>query len=137
MEIPPLLRPAYWFSSNPPPLLPAIDRTIVVVFGIFLFVGIFGRIIALRHGWEKMMKRAIVRASHSLIVLGIFGLVLYGLSFERVPVLSARFGYILWFGLFVWYAWRIFKFVYREIPAIEKKRAEREAMDKWIPKNGK
>lgn len=111
-----------------------MERGLIVIFGVFLFIGILGRIIAMRIGWEKMIKRLIVKTSNSCVALGVFGFVLYGFYFERVTVLGARFWYLLWLALFGWYAWKIWKYAFVEIPEIEKKRAERETAEKWLPK---
>lgn len=92
------------------------------------------RLVTLRQGLEKMTKRALIRAGNSLIVYGLFGLLLYFLTFERVAVLSARIGYLIWVALFAWSVWKIVKYVRVDIPAVEKRREERAKFDKWLPK---
>ena len=134
MEIPPLLRPSFWFNPSPVPFQPIVERGLLVIFGAFLFIGILSRIVAMRAGLEKMVKRLIIKISVSLMILGVLGLMLYGFYFERITVLGSRFWYLIWLALFGWYAWKIWKYAFVEIPEIEKKRAEREAAEKWLPK---
>ncbi|MBU1348533.1 hypothetical protein KJ781_00475 [Patescibacteria group bacterium] len=134
MTLPPLLQLSYWFDSLPPPFLPVIDRSLLAVFGILLVAGIIARIVASRHGWEKMTKRLVARSGGMLTTLGAFGLVLYALSYERVPVLSSRLGYLLWVGLLGWYVWKTYRFIRVEIPSVQKRREEREQLEKWLPK---
>lgn len=135
MDIPPLLRPSYWFNPNPPPLMPLAERFLPILFSVLLFAGIMIRLVTLRQGLEKMVKRALVRAGNSLIVYGLFGLLIYLLTYERVTVLSARVGYLIWLALFAWSAWKIIKYVRVDIPAVEKRRVEREKLEKWMPKS--
>ena len=66
-----------------------------------------------------------------------FGFVLYALNFEHVPVLSARLGFLIWAGFFVWYAWKTQHFIRVEVPAMQKRREEREQAEKWLPKTVK
>ncbi|MBU1907640.1 hypothetical protein KKF59_00725 [Patescibacteria group bacterium] len=134
MNIPPYLKLSYWFNPNPAPLMPWADRFLPILFSVFLFVGIIIRLVTLRQGLEKMTKRALIRAGNSLIVYGLFGLVLYLLTFERVTVLSARVGYLIWVALFAWSVWKIVKYVRVDIPAVEKRREERARLEKWMPK---
>ncbi|MBU1032885.1 MAG: hypothetical protein ABII13_01520 [Patescibacteria group bacterium] len=134
MTLPPLLRPSYWFDPTPIAFSPVVQNVFLIVFGTFLFVGIFVRLVALKRGWEKMTKRFLVRISGSLMVLGVFGLVLYILDLQRVSVLSARVFYILWLAALAWYIYRIVKFAWVDIPAVQKKKEERERIEKWLPK---
>ncbi|MFH1078363.1 MAG: hypothetical protein V1745_03765 [Patescibacteria group bacterium] len=134
MTLPNPLRLSYWFNSTPPPFMAVVDRSLFITFSLLLVAGIFVRIVALRHGWEKMTRRLLVQTGGRLISLGLFGLVLYALSYERVPVLSARLGFLIWISLAGWYVWKTYTFVRIEIPGVQKRREEREQMDKWIPK---
>ncbi|MBI4138552.1 hypothetical protein HY479_00170 [Candidatus Uhrbacteria bacterium] len=134
MEIPPLLRPSYWFNPTPPPFVPTVERGLLVVFGAFVFIGILGRIVTLRPGWEKFSKRLVIRSADTLAVFGAFGLLLLGLAYERIPVLGARGWYLVWAAWFAWEIWKISRYALVEIPELERKRTEREAQEKWLPK---
>jgi hypothetical protein len=137
MNIPPPLLPSFWFNPTPPPFVPMFDYSLLGLFGLMLVAGIALRIVAMKQGWEKMTRRLFVRTAGMLMTLGAFGLMLYALSLERVPVLSARLGFLIWAGLFIWYAWKTYHFIRVEIPATKKRREEREQAEKWLPKTGK
>lgn len=137
MNIPPLLRLAYWFDLNPAPFMPWVERFLPIAFILLLFVGILLRMVAWRRDFEKLTRRALRKAASMLMVLGVVGLLLFVFAYERVYVLSMRFGYLIWFGLLAWYVWRLMKYVRVEIPAIERRQAEREKLNKWLPKASK
>lgn len=115
--------------------MPVIERVLLVLFIALFFAGILVRLLTLRQGWEKLVKRAVQRASSMLMVMGLLGLMLYFFYYERIYLLSMRFGYLLWLALFGYYVYRLVKYVRVEIPAIEKRRAEREEISKWLPKS--
>ncbi|MCI0479117.1 hypothetical protein L0Y59_01085 [Candidatus Uhrbacteria bacterium] len=134
MTFPPLLQPSYWFTTVPPPLSPVADRVAFVLFAVFLVAGIVMRVVATRRGWEKMVRRLLIRSGGRLMTLGAFGLLLYALNYERVPVLSARFWFLLWAALLAWYAWKTYRYVRVEIPDVKRRREERERTEKWLPR---
>lgn len=135
MTLPPLLNPSFWFDPNPPPLLPWIDRGLLVLFCLLLIGGIAARAVAMRAGWEKTTKKLLIRAAVQLSITGIFGLFLYGLSFERIPVFAARFGYILWLALAAAFAWNTYDYVSVKLPIIEQRKREQKEFSKWLPKS--
>lgn len=134
MTIPSLLTPTYWFSPVPLPFIPWIEKTLVIAFLVLFIAGIIARVIALRQSWEKMTRRVVTRAASVLIVLGLFGLFLMSLEFERIYMLGARAGFLLWIAVFAWYGWRMYRLVYVEIPATKARREEQERQNKWLPK---
>lgn len=137
MTLPPLIRPSYWFDLTPPPIAPVFQYIVVAVFGLCMIAAIVLRLVSMRAGMEKMMRRALNSASNRLIVLSIFGAFLYALSYEGIYALSMRFGFVLWFALLVWYAWQTYKTIKVEIPAMHQRRTERDAYNKWLPKSNK
>jgi hypothetical protein len=133
MTLPPLLRPSYWFGLTPLPLTPWVEYTLLAVFAIFFFAGILVRFLSLKKE-EKMMRRAYQTISSRLMTLGAFGLVLFVFSFERIYVLGMRAGYLLWAALLAWYAWKTYQLIRVDLPAMERRKSEREAINKWLPK---
>jgi hypothetical protein len=137
MTLPPLLNPAYWFALAPAPLMPWVEWTLLGLFAACFFAGIILRFISMRKEMEKMVRRAVVRGSGMLITLGVFGLILFILSYERIYVLGMRAGYLLWAALLGWYAWQMYKLVKIEMPMAEQRKSEREAINKWLPTSKK
>jgi len=72
-----------------------------------------------------------------LISMGLFGLVLYFLSFEGIPFLGARFWYPVWLvSVLGWGAW-IFYYARVTIPERRKQSGARKHIDKYLPRRKK
>lgn len=137
MTLPPLLRPSYWFGLTPAPLTPWVEYTLLACFALFFFAGVIVGLVAMRQDFEKMMRRALQRTSSALMILGAFGLLLFVFSYERIYGLGMRAGYILWVALLAWYAWQTYRLFKIELPEDAQRRAQRNAMNKWIPTSKK
>lgn len=134
MNIPPLLTPGYWFNPSPGPLMPAVEWAVLAFFSLVTAAGIAAHIYNKRCGWEKLKRRALVRAGNAAITMGLIGLLLYAFYYERTLVLSMRFLYVVWLIGAGYWAWSIYRYAAVTIPAIHKKHAEREQFEKWLPK---
>lgn len=134
MTLPPTLTPWYWFNPNPPPFMLVYDRALLVVMSLLTLAGIVVFIYCLRGNMDRLMRKAMEKAGNLLFLTGLFGLLLYAFTYERVLYLSMR---ILWLPLaiwFVWEAWKLYKLIYVKIPEIRKIQADREQFEKWLPK---
>jgi amino acid transporter len=129
-----MLRFSYWFNASPPPFAPVVGIGLLIFFAVLLVAGIAIQVIAPKQKWEKMTRRLLARIGYMLTVLGSIGLILYALSYESVPVLSARLGFLVWACFLAYYAWQVYRFVRVEMPAAQKRREDRERLEKWIPK---
>ena len=134
MTLPPPLRPSYWIDLNPPPFLPVVEKILLSLFVILCVAGIVGYILNWRLEWKKMVKRALAQVSSRLLILGIVGLFLYSFSYERIPVLSLRAGFLCWLALAGWYAWRTYRYVALDMPALEERQRLQQEKNKWLPK---
>ncbi|MEN9558160.1 MAG: hypothetical protein RL141_529 [Candidatus Parcubacteria bacterium] len=133
----PLLTFSYWFSLQPAPFQPGIERALLVLFGIFFAAGIIVWVMQLRGGYDKLMKKAIGRLATHLGWTGFVGLCLWAMEYERVPLLRMRVLYILW-GVWVLVGlWFIVRYVWKEIPVLEAQKRERTAQSKWLPTSKK
>lgn len=137
MTLPPLLNPLYWFDLTPPPIAPIFQYILLGLFAACFIGAIVLRLVSMRAGMEKMLRRTLASASNRLIILFVSGAFLFMLSYEGIYALSMRFGFILWAALLAWYAWLTYKAVKVEIPAMHQRRTEREAFNKWLPKSNK
>lgn len=115
-------------------MLPVVEQVLLVVFAVFVIASIVLKLFTLRKGIEKMYRRAMVRIAHAMFWLGLFGLFLSAVNYESTPVLSARFWYLIWAALFGVAAYRISKYILKDIPAVQAKEMEREQTNKWLPK---
>ncbi len=105
----------------------------LIIFSAMVILGIVAKVYGVKAGLDKLVRRAVERAGTLLLCMGLVGLLMYFISYERVPVLSMRALYIVWLvGLGLW-IWSIYKYVKVEIPSKRSMAAEREKLSKWLP----
>lgn len=129
-----LLTPQYWFSLSPTPFQPWAERFLLVIFGAFVVFGILTWIFELKGRFDKPMKRALERAASLLVWSGVVGFLLWSFSYERIPILSMRFFFLLWLAWVLWGFWRIYRYVWIEIPERARRERARAEREKWLPK---
>lgn len=135
--MPPLLTLSYWFAFYPPPLMPVVERIMLIVFCALFIAGIVVWVMRLRGGYSKPVKRALSRLATHLGWTGIVGLGLWFVSYERVPGLSMRIGLLAWVAWFVVGAWLIGRYIWKDIPALEERQKAQAEERKWLPKRKK
>ena len=120
----------YWINTRPGSLSPLfLDG--LVVFLVLLFAGFITLQFLKKHN-NRIYFRIFEKLSTFTFANFFIGLMLTFFSFELIPVLSARFWYLLWFvGMVTWLA-----FIFRElkkIPEKKKKLQEKQEFQKYIP----
>lgn len=132
-----LLSLSYWFSINPPPFLPAVERGLLVAFAVWMLGGVAASLFLMKQGIEKPTRRMFEKAAALLTWSGLTGLVLWAFAYERIPVLSMR---VLFLLVVIWIAiggYDLIRYVMVEIPATRKVEAEREQQMRWLPRKKK
>lgn len=115
-------------------MIPAVEKVLFVAFLVMVVGAVALKLYSLRKGHDKFLRKAMTRTAYATFWLGVFGLYLSAVNYERIYLLSSRFWYLVWLALFGIAAYRILKYVLKEIPAIHAKEAEREQANKWLPK---
>ena len=69
--------------------------------------------------------------------MGLAGLLLYSFSYERIAYFSMRLGWIIWLAIVTVWAYGIIRYATVDIPASRKVQAEKEKLEKWLPKSKK
>jgi len=124
------------------PFLSWTSDILLLIFAVLFFVGIMG-LHSARQKADKPRKddlrgkteRKIMRYGSGLaIAASITGAIFYWFTAERVPVLSARFFFLIWFVVFAVWMWiRVVKPI-RLLPLIHQEEVEREKYEKWLPR---
>ena len=110
------------------------DRVLIVLSLAFSLVGIIGLVYLMRASIEKRVRRVYQSTAWQLIWIGLVGLLLWSFTYERVPVLSMRFAWIVWLGWIAWVVWSTWRRLRIELPAESERYAERDRLAKWLPK---
>ncbi|MCR4278514.1 MAG: hypothetical protein NUV81_01255 [bacterium] len=123
----------YWFNPRPAPFIPVVDHALVTLFGGLLIVAVILKIMTMRMGWDKMMKKNVKRIAVAFFWLSLLGWTLYALVSQRIYGLGMRIGFVFWFALLAWYAWSFWKYYFVSLPTSQKMAEEREKVEKWLP----
>jgi len=133
--IKPLLSFSYWFNTTAIPFLPAVNKLVLITLYGLLIAGIACAAYAkLGKKLEKDLKRLLRKYAGALTTAGVVGLMFYAFTWQRVPFLSMRFFFVLWFALFAYWIWTIIRFQTKELPERRKMREEQAKREKWLPK---
>ncbi|MHB8830615.1 MAG: hypothetical protein ACYC44_00635 [Patescibacteria group bacterium] len=127
----------FWFQMQPPMFLPWIGTTLLVFFIALAIMGLVAKVYGMKANLDKFVRRAVERAGTLLLTMGLLGLLFYLFVFESVPILSMRVWLIVLLLSGLAWAWSILRYVRVEIPRINQLKAEREKLNKWLPKSKK
>lgn len=119
---------------QPDMFIPWVGMTFLVVFTVMAIVGIVAKIYGVKAGLDKFVRRAVERAGNLLLTMGLVGLLICFFTFEHVPILSMRLWLLVWLLSALAWVWSIARYVRVDIPAKRELMAERERLNKWIPK---
>lgn len=129
----PLFRPSFWFAVQPPSLL---SGTICILFALALLPFLGWGLIRVhdQKTTDKLLRRVWRNVQTCLISFGSTGFLLLFLAWQRIPFLSLRVFWLIWFAAHAGWLYALYTKAMREIPAIQKARAERASYEKWLPK---
>ena len=135
MNLPPLLTLTYWLNPSPPPFATWSDTLIFSLFILMTIGGMAVQVYRMRALSDRMMKRAADEVGTLLLITGIAGLIIHGMSYEQIPYLSMRIWYVAWAGWVAVWGQMVYKFIAIEIPRIKNEKTERADFFKWLPKH--
>ncbi len=129
----PLFHWSFWVNPYTQPFSPWVDH-LVLFFLVVLTLAPFGISWMRRRAKEKLIKRIWGRVFGVCLCAGLTGLVLYAITWQRIPVLGVRIFWPIWFLAHVSWALSIFLRARKMIPAARRAQLERQAYEKWLPK---
>ena len=125
--------PAAYLTAQPAPVDGLTGKIIFGVFLLFCLLGVVGRIMLEQRTFDRYVIRIMNRWSTCLLTMGFLGLMIFFLSYENIPLLGARFWYVLWvIGFLVW-TFFLVRFMTREVPALREKNLREHAKSKYLP----
>ncbi|MEK7105455.1 MAG: hypothetical protein AAB865_02120 [Patescibacteria group bacterium] len=134
IDLRPLFRPAFWFNANPAPLSTAGERTLFIVFAVFLVLGAIIRMVATHRSEDRHVTEVFSRIGRLGVTMGLLGLLAFFFMFENVPLLGARFWLLVWgVGLIVWIV-TIVRYIVKVVPAERAEELARQEREKYLPK---
>lgn len=115
--------------------MPWLERSLPIVMAAFTAAGV-GLLLYVRLAKDlsKDSRRLYRRFGMLGVSAGLVGLIMYFFQWQQVPILTMRILWVVWFGGFAWWAWKIYEEHFRLMPAERAKEQERAAYEKWLPK---
>lgn len=132
--MPGFLSLSYWFSLYPQPLLVTVQTTLLVIFGLFVAVGLWILYILRRSAKSKVRKHALSSLGYVALWFGICGFIWLFMSWATVPLLGMRLVLPLLILLFGFLSLRPIRMLRTEIPQAELGAQSRANYEKWLPK---
>jgi hypothetical protein len=132
----PLLTSSFWFGAQTYPFTPLWTYITLTVIACTLFGAIAVRERRFRLK-GKLERKIAARAFSCFLSAGVIGLLLYFITWQRIPFLGMRVVWVVWFFAHALWGYMIWSAVRRDIPAMRAAMAEREAYEKWLPKSKK
>jgi len=132
-----LLDPAFWFSKDIPDVTTPLGRAAFIVFALMFFVGVYLRFRAgkrVKDDLDRIIKITIIRL---LVTMGLIGVFIYFLSFQKVDVLGARFWYPVWLIVTLVWTFFVLRFIKNDIPKRRVRAKEKMEKEKYLPKPNK
>ncbi len=129
----PLFHASFWFDLHTRPFSPWVDYLILALV-LALLLSAFGVSWLRREAKEKLVKRLWGSALAACVSAALIGLVLYAITWQRIPVLGMRIFWPIWFLAHAAWGISIYRRAQKQIPAARRTQAERQAYEKWLPK---
>jgi membrane associated rhomboid family serine protease len=129
----PLLSWSYWFSLQARELMPNVKLAMLVLFVALIVFGVVASRFVKKSGSMLMIEGA-KRLSLFGIWMGIMGLILVFFTHELVYFFGARFWYLVWLVVAVWWLIAIIRHLTVVVPGQSASFAEKARIEKWIPK---
>ncbi len=127
------LQPAYLFELRPFTTWNTIE-SIMVFFGLIVLAGIIIKIYKEIKKGEKFQAKLLEKIISLCIVMGVLGILLTWLRYERVQILSARFWLIVWLIVTLIWLYPIVKYYLKVVPEAKKRSEEKKLYSKYLPK---
>lgn len=126
-------QPAYLFELRPY-TYPQTIKAMLIFFGLMIVVGVGLKIYKETKKLEKFQNKLLERYFSLLTTMGIIGVLIVWLRFERVNLLAGRFWLLVWALLLLIWLYPILKHQFVIAPVAQKKATEKKLFQKYLPK---
>lgn len=124
----------FWFSLNPGPISYKFQLALTWLFGGILILAVIFRILLIVQRKKVLIIKFWRKLFQLTLVMGLVGFVLLFFFYEGVPILGARFWFLLWILVFIVWLVFILIFLILKIPKIKKETEEKKQFEKYLPK---
>lgn len=133
LDLRPLVSPSYWLSLDPPAVWTGAGRFLAVLFVAMILVAVYVRRARVPGASDRHQAGVERRVAGLLSTMGAVGLLLFFMSFQDIRLFGARFLYLVWLAVTVWWAARIRKFAKNVVPEVRAREQAKREMEKYLP----
>jgi hypothetical protein len=126
-------KPAYLLELRPYTQSQTI-KAMLIFFAILIVIGIGLKIYKETQKLEKFQTKLLERYFSLFTTMGIIGIVIVWLRFERVNLLAARFWLLVWAVIVLAWIYPILKYQFKIAPVAQKRAEEKKLFQKYLPK---
>ncbi|HTK60134.1 MAG TPA: hypothetical protein VL283_02920 [Candidatus Baltobacteraceae bacterium] len=129
-----LLSWSYWFSLQARELLPQVKLALAAAFAALVVIGLAAAAMSKRHSGNMAWAEGGKRVASMGLWMGITGLLLVFFTHELVYFFGARFWYLVWLAVALFWTAAIVRYMLAVVPKKKAEYEEKARIAKWIPK---
>ena len=124
---------SFWFSKYPQALTPTFEKIFFILFAAVLLAGVVLRIVLNQRQRDHFATVIHQSITTLLMTMGGLGLVWFFFTYQQIPLIGARFWFLLWvIGLLAWAGW-IARYAYKTVPQLKEEQHQRQERMKYFP----
>lgn len=130
-----LLSWSYWFSLEARELMPSAKTALAAAFAGLVVLGLLARVAAKRRSDDMFWAEGGKRFASMALWMGFLGLFFVWSTHELTYFFGARFWFLVWLLVALFWAGSIARFLITVVPKKKSEYAEAARIRKWLPKN--
>ena len=92
-------------------------RVFFIVFIVFVLFGALVRMISKKRIQDRFTLEVVRRVAVLFVTTGILGVAYWFFAWQQIPLFASRFWLLVGLAGVLWYAWEIWKFAKKTVPA--------------------
>ena len=114
--------------------MPKSFRFLELIFSALILLGVAAKIVSIFKKYDYLFAIGAKKISGPFLAMGVLGLILLLMDYERAAFFSSRFWYLVWaIGFAIWMIF-VLKKLMRDLPERKRTIDERKKLEKWLPK---
>ena len=129
-----LLTWSYWFSLQARELLPAVKITLAGAFALLFVLGLLARLVSKKKSGDMFWAEGGKRFASMAAWMSLLGLFFVWCTHELVYFFGARFWFLVWLAVTLFWTFMIARFLFSVVPKKQAEYSEKARIAKWLPR---
>jgi hypothetical protein len=127
----------FWFRLIPMSMTPVFMRSFFILFSAFVIFGAMANIVAKRKHDDALLVKVYKKIAQLFYGMGWFGLVILFFSYQEIYFFGARFWFLVWGVVLLYWLATIVKFIRIDIPVKRQELASKKEINKYLPRRSR